>query len=59
LDLKFEAVLLEEEIVVLQVEMVCGAEGENDLTGVFQQDEEIVLLKHVSAQDRQIARGDI
>jgi hypothetical protein len=49
LDLKFEAVLLEQEIVVLQVEMVGGAKSKNDLAGVFQQDEEIVLLEQVSA----------
>jgi hypothetical protein len=59
LDLKFKAVLLEQEIVVLQVKMVCGAEGENDLAGVFQQNEEVVLLKQVSAQDGKVARGDI
>jgi hypothetical protein len=59
LDLKFEAVLLEQEIVVLQVEMVGGAEGENDLARVFQQNEKVVLLKQVSAQDGEVARGDI
>jgi hypothetical protein len=59
LDLKFEAVLLEQEIVVLQVEMVCGSEGENDLAGVFLQDEKVVLLKHISAQDGKVVRGNI
>jgi len=56
---EFSTVLLQQERRVLQQDGIKSPKRDDDLArAILQQDEEVVLLKQIPAQDRQIARGN-